>query len=373
MHLVPDLSNRILSEVKTLTNENIIIVDQKGVIIASTDQSRVGTTHDGAKAVMNTGKKLYITQQMTNTLKGVKPGINLPITFENKVIGVIGITGTPTDVEPFADLIRGITELIIKEANYIEKKEWETRVFESFFYEWIYTDGVDHDLINRGKILGIPFDIPYQCFLIQLDPVLINKDLIHIQNNMKYWFEKEFPKGRNDYLIRWGDGRFLFIKSDDDKISASKLSFELSKWKERFQNQYELSMSIGVGKTIEEGQLSTSYYESKKALHVALKSSSIVFYDSLVLDIVLDEIQQTTKTEFMNKVFSSINQKEELLETLRVYLLNNQSLKKTADELHIHINTLHYRLNQIKDLTKIDPKNTKGIAVFYIALHLMDQ
>ncbi|WP_307843166.1 helix-turn-helix domain-containing protein [Priestia megaterium] len=47
-------------------------------------------------------------------------------------------------------------------------------------------------------------------------------------------------------------------------------------------------------------------------------------------------------------------------------------VKKTAFDLHIHINTLHYRLKQMKELTDIDPKSVKGITLFHLALSLLE-
>lgn len=122
MRLVPELAKKIVNEVQLVMTEDTIVVDQNGYIIASTDSNRVGTFHEGANIVMKTKKKLYINEEFATHLQGVKPGINLPIIYENDVIGVIGITGIPKDIEPFAELIRRMTELIIREANYIEKK-----------------------------------------------------------------------------------------------------------------------------------------------------------------------------------------------------------------------------------------------------------
>lgn len=373
LRLVSELARKILGEVKTLTTENIIIVNQEGIIIASTDKSRVGVAHEGAQHVMYTRKKLYITREMATELAGVKPGINLPIFFGKEVIGVIGITGIPDDVEPFAELIRRMTELMIREAYYTEKKEWETRGLESFFNEWIYITDIDDHLLHRGEILGIPFDIPYQCMLIQLDSTFISRDLIQVQNDMYHWFDQEFSRNQNDFLVRWGNERFLLIKSDEYKMSNEKLMYKLASWQKYFQDKYHITLAFGVGKTIEKRRISKSYHEAKKALNLAEKDYRIVFYESLLLDIMLAEVTNPTKDEYLDRIFSSIKRERELIETLRLYLKNNLSLKKSASELHIHINTLHYRLNQIKELTGIDPKNSAGIALFYIALELMDK
>jgi len=90
------------------------------------------------------------------------------------------------------------------------------------------------------------------------------------------------------------------------------------------------------------------------------------------MDMILEDVSEPVKKEFLSRVLSSIQKEKELLETLKCYLANDQSLKKTAFDLHIHINTLHYRLKQMKELTDIDPKSVKGITLFYLALSLLE-
>jgi len=188
---------------------------------------------------------------------------------------------------------------------------------------------------------------------------------------MYEWFDREFADNRNDSLIRWGNGRFLLVKVAYQKKIAENLFYKLLNWKNYFKENYNISLAIGVGKTIEKQYISRSYHEAKKALNVAVKDSSILFYDYLLFDIILEEVTATTKDEFKLRVLSLIHREKELIETLRIYLKNDQSLKKSATDLHVHINTLHYRLNQIKNMTGIDPKSSKGIALFYVALELM--
>ncbi|TMN21722.1 hypothetical protein FFL34_06035 [Lentibacillus cibarius] len=41
--------------------------------------------------------------------------------------------------------------------------------------------------------------------------------------------------------------------------------------------------------------------------------------------------------------------------------------------MHIHINTLYYRLKQIKEMTGINPKEAEGTTLFYIGLCLKNR
>jgi carbohydrate diacid regulator len=371
LQLVTELAKKIINEVQRVISENIIVVNQEAIIIASTDQSRVGSFHEGAGIVMISKEKLYITSEMVDRLKGVKAGITLPIFFETEVIGVIGITGIPADVEPIAELIRRMTELIIREAYYIAKKEWETRGLESFCYEWIYTSEINDDFINRGQILGVSFDTPYQCILFQVDTTLPQETLKQIDIQMGQWFKNQFPRTRNDLFVRWGNGRFILMKSVHQSITHSKMEYELVRWQESIKRQSSISLAIGVGKSIEQKSISRSYQEAKKALKVAEKEAAIIFYESLLLEMILEEVNESTQFDFLSRVLSSIQDETELLDTLRTFFANNQSLKKTADDLHIHINTLHYRLKQVKEMTGINPKSVEGVTLFYIALSFL--
>lgn len=59
MHLSTNLASKIISEVQQAMKEDIILVDTKGIIISSTEKSRIGTFHEGATIVIKT-KKYFI-------------------------------------------------------------------------------------------------------------------------------------------------------------------------------------------------------------------------------------------------------------------------------------------------------------------------
>ncbi len=58
----------------------------------------------------------------------------------------------------------------------------------------------------------------------------------------------------------------------------------------------------------------------------------------------------------------------DLMETLRVFLKNDRRLQVTADELHVHKNTLTYRLKRIETLTDRDLNSTADHAQIWLAL-----
>lgn len=90
-----------------IVNEEIIVVDDTGIIMAATDGKRVGNFHEGAHIAVKQKEQLVISEDDVSRLKGVKAGLNLPIIIDNRAIGVIGITGKPENVIHFGQLIQG--------------------------------------------------------------------------------------------------------------------------------------------------------------------------------------------------------------------------------------------------------------------------
>jgi carbohydrate diacid regulator len=68
---LPKLAEKIVNEVRRLIGEDIIVVKTDGMIIASTDRTRIGTFHEGAVIVSKEKKKLIITKGGEKNSRGV--------------------------------------------------------------------------------------------------------------------------------------------------------------------------------------------------------------------------------------------------------------------------------------------------------------
>ncbi len=96
-----ELANRIVDIISSFTGNNVNVMDDKGIIIATKQKHRLGTVHEGAKKIMNMEADFVsITEEDAEKMEGVMPGYNGPIEIDGKRIGCIGITGNPKEVEP---------------------------------------------------------------------------------------------------------------------------------------------------------------------------------------------------------------------------------------------------------------------------------
>lgn len=370
MRLLPELARKLIEEVRQVLNEQIIIVDDTAAIIASTEESRIGEFHGGASHVLKTKEKLYLAAEHIRIYKGVKPGINLPISFQHEIIGVIGITGNPEKIEPFADLLLKMTELLIKETYYASQVEWQTRGLEAFIYEWVFKkESVDDDFIKRGQLLGLAIGTPYSSLMIEAKASNPTAVSFFLHN----WFKHQSFTQKEDLFIFWGEDTFLLLLQDNDnkeRANSTHWHYLLDSFRKKFPQGH---CSIGISQTLTYTHLYRGYYEADKALRTARKKGTIVHYNELLLEIVVQEMSTQTRTEFVQRVFGDLIYEHELLYTLKAYLFFNQSKKETAASLHIHKNTLQYRLKQITERTQIDLTHAHGLTLFYLAFLFHDE
>ena len=91
---------------------------------------------------------------------------------------------------------------------------------------------------------------------------------------------------------------------------------------------------------------------SQQALYLAYKQQSGKLLNLADVYLIAIVNQEQAFLAHVDDYFSKV--KTELLHTAASFLLNNMSGINTAKQLHIHRNTLLYRLNSFQQLTKIN-------------------
>lgn len=65
--------------------------------------------------------------------------------------------------------------------------------------------------------------------------------------------------------------------------------------------------------------------------------------------------------EYLGSLLDPLDENPELRETLQRHIANNLNRQRTARELHVHTNTVDYRLKRIGQLTGFDPSQPSGL------------
>ncbi|GKU83752.1 CdaR family transcriptional regulator [Niallia sp. NCCP-28] len=124
-----------------------------------------------------------------------------------------------------------------------------------------------------------------------------------------------------------------------------------------------------------------SYKEAKTVLEVQQKfpkeAYSFINYQDLgiyqFLDVILEKRKQDGVDNLAIKKLDEYDKSHntELLATLEAYLDESESMQKTVARLHIHANTLSYRLKRIGDIMEIDLTSPAQKFMLYLDLKLL--
>ena len=87
----------IVDTVKSVCGKDINYIDARGIIIASTDHSRVDSFHEIGYQVVTQGDTKEVSGD--ESFWGVQKGVNLPVFYHGKVIAAVGISGAHAGIK----------------------------------------------------------------------------------------------------------------------------------------------------------------------------------------------------------------------------------------------------------------------------------
>ncbi len=355
--LSKEIAEQIVKETMERLNRNVNIMDESGVIIASGDKTRINSIHEGALEVIKTKQPFIITDEDTN-LSGVKPGINLPINFHEKVVGVIGITGDSKEIKDVGSLVKMITEMMINQAFLSSQMEWKYRTQEIIMDDLLKKDFRIDYIQNRLKLLDIEFlKGPYYLIIIQIKERSIPDHML-FQTIKNYFSEKTSLMG----FIKVN--RLVLMTSQLSVFSLLKLTQLLSELK-----RLGVQCNIGYSRSIEYlEELSSAYQETDLSLMLNSADNEIVSIENIEAQALIYQLDKDLKKRYSQRFINVLSDK--MVETLDVYFNTDQNIKEAANQLFLHRNTLLYRLKQIKELTGYDPKVFKDAVALQIFVWL---
>lgn len=177
-----------------------------------------------------------------------------------------------------------------------------------------------------------------------------------------------------DALIYRNMDQIVMIQQVDSNQTELEYQKEMEEVEDVIQRSIlyrkkDTDFQIGIGKSVEGYQrLKESYHEASRAIKyidiirlvTGDKNKSVVHYSNLGFFQIFGEIDDVTELEryipeTLKKLYLYDDEhKGELITTLQMYLKNNQSIKKTADEMFVHYRTISYRLEKIKQISGIN-------------------
>ena len=359
------LGQEIVEELSNLIQEQVILTDRRGFIQASTDPERLNQFHEGALLSLREKKILHMTEEEMGVLRGVRKGVVLPIVIEGEPIAVLGITGEPKHIHPQAQLILRVAELFIQDATKRKQKEEKVRELEFFVFDWLTSGKKDIRFYERGAILGIDVSLYKQVVVIE---VMNTEDQFTIDEVDSFMSSQQIHPDMK--MIRWGQDKILLLVPD---MNQDLLKSELEYFLLYIKRRKKIIVSGGIGGKTDYVNLSKSFMQAERAANASKKLKRILFEHELRFELILQDIGESTREEFIKRTIAPLLEDRELLHNLQVWFNENQSMQNTAQKLHIHKNTLSYRLQKVEQLTGLSVSNVHDVLLLYLGIRLLDE
>ncbi len=361
----------IVTEIKGILGRDINIIEKDGVILASTNRSRVGTVHEGARRLIEQHLPEYTVWE-DDAASGVQRGINLPILLNGKVEGVIGVTGDPAEISEFGAVIQRLMEIMLESLRQRRRLAQMDSARDAFLEALLYSDGAaDAELFERARLLG--FHPESRCSAAVLRPVSEagadtlsglagQKLLTHVRR-------APLPgSGGHCAIVR---GEFVLLcNAPRDELSAFMRSL-CAEAEERCGG----AMAAGIGGRAENfSALRRSFREAHAAVRAAVASGTggrVFFYDQVSLEYIAESIPKNILDDLEATVFSGCTEEEkrDFQSLLRMYFAQDGDLHRCAEALYLHRNTVQYRLDRIRDRTGYDFRKLRDAFLLYLASH----
>lgn len=396
VEITHEYAQSIVEKTKNLLGKNINIMNSLGIIVGSKDKSRIDTFHEGAAEVIKTGKEIEITCEQADKLEGVKPGVNLPIYLNDRIVGVVGITGDPDEVRPYGQLLKISVEAMLTQLYLSEQLRMEQNANELYVHDIINGNFEDTNVfLTKGEVLGYDMSLPRLALNIKVNNLVIKEKSKGLYDNQELTAQEKREKildcikkvfdnpqhmishnGSNYYIVFFAPQK-IHVETVKQQIKeiADKLSKKLEK--------YSVKFCIGVGSYYPGlAGLRKSYKEAVKAIQIVERKSpgqlpQIIFAQDLSLEMMLaaapDDIVGIFKNQVLTKESAGVflNDKK-LLNTLRAFFASNLNISKTAEELNVTRNTVSARLDKIKELTGLTPTDFNDAVKLKVLLTAID-
>ncbi len=369
MHISRQDAQNIVDEMKASIHRDVNIMDENGIIVASTNPVRQGQLHQGALRVIREGlRSLTIWQDKPE--EGVQRGINLPILLNGQLEGVIGITGDPEEVAVFGDILKRVTEMMLENLSRREQVDLIEHAKSLFVENWLFSDEPDwQEMETRGRLLHLSIYGPYTVALLKTaDPKPAGMVEMHSSLILRI-VQTHLEQDPNHFctVIR---NRVLVLLYRTERQEAYARIRDICREMADF---YGLAVSAGVSSRREDPMgLRRSYLEAKTAVAVAERSEpgTVLFYDQASPEFIAQSIPGSIRQDMRKIVFGACTAQEEELftQTVRLYFEQDGDIRRCAEKLFIHRNTFQYRMDALCRRTGYDLRIPKDAVLLYLAV-----
>lgn len=271
-------------------------------------------------------------------------------------------------------------------ANTIIVSQLQEKSASKFFYELLFNEIFSSNSV-KSMALHCGVDIEQPAMLMVFRPIIKQSEDPNKRENVLVLFQRKLDdlfRGLHINAIAYiFMDEILVFSNLAEENECEKVIKEIKILSKSFINKFsEVNIFGGVGELCTDiSYIRFCYKEAKQSLIFSEQSGSNVavhtFSEMGVLRLIINKkdvvIIEGYCYDTLKPLIDFDNKKStEYLKTLKVYLKNNCSLVKAAEELFIHRNTMVYRVDKLKEFLHTDFEDMYVKAELINALKLLE-
>jgi carbohydrate diacid regulator len=373
MQLNTALARQITDKANQVLKRDLLIADLSGQILAGTP-ARIFVAEALAAAQTGRPTTSEVDDRQTKWW---------PFVYDERTIAVFGVAlDTGPITQEAITLLQGLAEVIVYQHFLLDKIQSAERVRTDFIRHLLTTPSIDAaDIHRQADILQINLRGHQAVILCSLNGFEAGIRANHTElsseeqqlqidtaaeaiNTRLREHLKNLPENLIGYL---GDNQFIVLKglTGEAPTSLNTIRQMTEKAQAIFailkDAQLDQAVTIGVGQYYPDlGGLRKSYQDAKLALEVGAKvwgAGRVYHIKQVGMFITLAPASADRKAELAHQILSPLLRDEQLFKTVQTFLSCGLNLTDAAEQLHIHRNTLIYRLDKTNKLISLDPRH----------------
>jgi carbohydrate diacid regulator len=308
----------------------------------------------------------------------VRPGVTLPLVAGGQAVGTVGITGTPAQVRRFGLLVKRQTEILLRESVMLRSRLLAERAVEKLLADLASYDPevIEADSLTfRAADLG--FDLRLRriavAFEVTAPPRAPRRDIGLVRSEILRTVREVFADPQ-DIVAATAPGRVGVLHRLGPRRPVDSVPLDCRRVIDAIAAQDGLAARAGIGEpaaTVD--ALHHSYQDACEALRLGTRRPDgplVHPISDLRVHQLLTALGQPARTRLVDSTTAQLRTQPDwptLRDTITAWCESGYNLVRTAAALHIHRNTVVYRMNKIEQLTGRPLRDHHTTLALYLA------
>ncbi|MBD1589880.1 sugar diacid recognition domain-containing protein [Pseudomonas typographi] len=355
------LAQDIVDRAMAILPHNVNVMDSQGLILGSGEPERINTRHEGAQWVLANGRVVELDANAARRLKNVQPGVNLPLLLEQRLVGVLGITGAPDTVRTYAALVRMTAEMLLAQRSQQAQQQWRRQRRDDLQALLLGQPELSAECLAEAGQLGLKPHLARTPYALRVGP----GQALHL---LAEWLCNRYP---DSWCTSPAPGHVLWCRPaslalDEERLLArlGGLGWPVLQWAQGENAAGLASLRQGCAQVNDVLAYGRQVLPGQRRLALATYRLPAMLWrlrDDPALRQWLAPLQGLVEHDRGGV----------LLATLRAWCAHNGQAQACADALGLHRNSLRYRLERIRGYTGLDPARMADLANLYLGVQLL--